>query len=175
MPGDDPPLEAMAQRRHGDPLQAHRIGRAAFVDVQIDVETVCDRDSEQSVERKLEHRSRLFAEERNAAQNAAVADDRRREGAKLRLVIDREVDREERDGLKCDAVLPLLAHLGEDRPGDGGLLAQRIEMGADRAATVGEGATQREIHARAHVIGAPVRLAVGGNRHAGGGMGAVRV
>jgi len=55
------------------------------------------------------------------------------------------------------------------------LLAQRIEMAADCASAMGEGATQREIHAGAHVIGAPVRLAVGRDRRAGAGMRAVRI
>ncbi len=62
----------------------------------------------------------------------------------------------------CSAMrsAPGLAHLGEDGPGDAGLRADRIEMGADRAGAMGEGAAEREIHAGAHVLGRPVRVAV---------------
>jgi hypothetical protein len=143
--------------------------------MQVDIEAVRDRHRKQPVERELEPGSGSFSEKRDAAQNAAVPGDRLDDGAERRFVVDGEFDREERDGLKRDAVAPLLAHLGEDRPGDGGLLAKRVEMGADRAAAVCEGAAQREIHARAHVVGIPVRLAVGRDRRARAGMGAVRV
>ena len=107
--GDDAALEAVAQRRHCDPLQAARIGRAAFVHMQIEVETMGDRHGEQPVERELELGSGRFAQERNAAQNAAMPGDRLRDGAELRLVIDCDIDGKDRDGLERNAVLPLLA------------------------------------------------------------------
>ena len=104
-----------------------------------------------------------------------MPDHRLRDGAELRLVIDRKLDRKDRDTLQRDAIPPLLTHLGEHRPGDRRLLAERVEMGADRAAAVGVSAAQREIHAGAHVVGVPVCLAVGRHRHAGARMGAVRI
>ena len=44
--------------------------------------------------------------------------DRLDDGAELRLVVDRELDREQRDRLQRDAALPCLAHLREHRPRD---------------------------------------------------------
>ncbi len=74
--------------------------------------------------------------------------------------IEREGNGEERRRLQVDPALPALARLGEDRPGDADLRAQRIDVRADRADAVMLGGAQREIHARRHVGGGPVRLAV---------------
>jgi hypothetical protein len=108
MSGQDPPREAVAQRRRRDPIQAACVGRAALVDMQVEVEPMGDRHAEQPVERKLELRPRRLPEERDAAQDAAIPDHRLHDGAELRLVIDRELDRKNRDALQCDAVPPLL-------------------------------------------------------------------
>ena len=48
------------------------------------------------------------------------------------LIIQRVIDGKERDGLQIDATLPCLAHFREDRPGDGRLLAEGVDMGAHR-------------------------------------------
>ena len=61
--------------------------------------------------------------------------------------VERAVDRKQRDRLQRDAAFPLLAHLGEHAPRDLGLLRIAVDMRAQRAGAVREGAAQREVHA----------------------------
>jgi hypothetical protein len=131
--------------------------------------------AEESVERKFELWTGRFTEESHSAQNAPILDDRLHDCAELRFVVDCEIDRKKRDALQCDAVLPFLAHLGEDRPGDGCLFAEGIQVGADCPAAMSKRATQREIHPGVYVVPIPARLTVGRNRCAGAGMRAIRI
>jgi hypothetical protein len=64
-------------------------------------------------------------------------------------------------GLQVDPVGPIRLKLPEDGPGDVVLRRHGIEMRADRAGAMGIGRAQRERHARAQVLGAPARGAVG--------------
>ena len=58
-----------------------------------------------------------------------MARDRRDDLAELRLVVDGEFGRAKRGGLQLDAAFPGLAQLGEHRPGNRGLLAERSRCG----------------------------------------------
>ena len=95
--------------------------------------------------------------------------------AELGFVGDRTIHRKQCDRLQCDAAFPFLAHLGEDRPRDRRLFRIAVDVGAQRAGAVREGAAQREVHALGDILGRPVHIAI---RHHGGAraeMRAVRV
>jgi hypothetical protein len=129
-------------------------GVAGLVDVQVDGEAVLGGQGEESVEVRVQARAGL----RDEAEDAAVLGHEAGE-----LVAGRAVvvgGHGERHALEFDPARPTLARLGEDGPGDRRLGRQGVEVGADGPRPVGVGAAERELHARRHVAGRPVRLAV---------------
>src|SRR5262249_4082671 len=88
MSGDDAAPEAVAQRRLGDSLQAARVGRAAFIHVQIEVEAIGGGDWRIAVAAEPALGAPRMAEEGNAAQEAAMPGGGLGDGAELRLVVD---------------------------------------------------------------------------------------
>ena len=76
---------------------------------------------------------------------------------------------------KRDAAFPLLAHLGEHAPRDLGLLRVAVDMRAQRAGAVREGAAQREVHALGDILARPVGRTVGHHGIARAEMRAVRI
>jgi hypothetical protein len=84
----------------------------------------------------------------------------RRYGRRSRLVRPL-VAADQAHGLQVDPVGPIRLKLPEDGPGDVVLRRHGVEMRADRAGAMGIGRAQREGHARAQVLRAPARGAVG--------------
>jgi len=119
--------------------------------MKIEVEAVRLGGRERAVERLVQFPDRL-ARKRVAAEDAAVPRGQLDDVPELRLVVEGEEQRIVGDRLDGDAVLPPRAHLGEHRPGDRRLLAEGIDVGAERPGAVRKGAAQRELHARAHVV-----------------------
>src|SRR4029077_13047066 len=94
----------------------------AFVDVEIEIEAVCARGLEYPVERRIGPDVRCVANNREADNEPASLRDGVHQGAKTALVVEREVDRKQRDRLQRDAAFPGLAHFGKQRPRDRRLL-----------------------------------------------------
>jgi hypothetical protein len=135
--------------------------------MEIEIEAVRRGGFEHLVERRIGLGRQRFAHIAEPAEHAAMPGDGLDDIAELGRVIDGAFDRIERGRLQGDTALPLLAHLGEHAPGDRGLLADRVDMGAQRAGAVREGAAQRKVHAPGDVLRRPVGLAVRHHGHAG--------
>ena len=147
MAAEDAALEAMSQRGVGDVLERAGVRIIRLVDMEVEVEAVRDRVAEDDVERPVELGDHVGD---GAEEPAAVSFHRARHGAHMRLV-ERELDAEERARLDFDAAGPVCAQLRQYRPGDADLLAERIDMGAQRRRAVGPGAAQAELHPGPHV------------------------
>ena len=154
MPGHDPALEAAAEHGLGEVTERLRRGIARLVDVQVDVQAVCFGSGQKAVEVGVEL-GPLLGEH---AQNAIML--RHEPGQLLAVGAAIVLGGIECHALERDAVSPALAQLGEDGPADLGLRRHGIDMGADGAGAVREGAAERELHAVAHVIGTPGHMPV---------------
>lgn len=123
----DGALEAMAQRCLGNGFERAGLLVVDFIDMQVYVEPALDRGTEQRVELALEVRAHLCDP---AEQAGMVRHDRHKviEEGRVR----HQIEREERNRLECDPLLPFLAHLGEDIEGNAVLGRERVEMGADQ-------------------------------------------
>ena len=167
--GEHAAREAVAQDRLGEVAQRPGGGVAGLVDVQVDVEPVPGREGEETVEVRVEIRPRL----REQAEDAAVLGDEA--GQALAVGPAVALGGRQRDGLQLDPAGPALAQVGDDRPADPGLRRHGVDVGAERAAAVGEGAAQAELGARADVVGGPARLAVARRRLERAGEAAVGI
>jgi hypothetical protein len=175
MAAEDLAAKAVAQRGVGDALQGAGFRVAALVDVQVEVEAVGACRLHEPVEGCVGARVWRSTRKGDAAEDAPMASRDRDDGAELVGPVEHRIERKQRDALKRDAVGVGRAHFGEDRPGDRRLLASRVEMRADRAGAVGEGAADCEAHAGAHVLGRPAFLPVDAGVFQRAREGAVRV
>src|SRR5882762_8429867 len=108
--------------------------------MKVEIEPARYRRPEYSVERRIGLFVRCAPEERQPTEYAAMLRDGFNQRAELRFVVQRHVDRIECRRLQRDAAFPFLAHLCEQRPGDRDLLRGAIDMRAQRAGAVREGA-----------------------------------
>ena len=126
-------------------------GIGGLVDVEIEVEAGVGGHPHHLVEGAVEVRDHEGDRAEHAVRPRHEGDELGGEG-----IVEEEVDREQRDRLQVDAVRPRRAHLDEDRPGDGVLRRQRIEVGAEQRRAVCVGAAEAEIHAAGDVVRRPV-------------------
>ena len=110
MAAQDAALEAVAESRFGDAAQAGGAGIVRLIDMEIDIQTVLRRQSEDPVQRRVQRGDHVG----DAAQHAAMPGDEF--GDAGAFVAQIGFRHHQRHGLKRDPAFPALAHLGEHRP-----------------------------------------------------------
>ena len=163
--------EPVAQGGCRDPRKGPGVGARRFIHVEIEIEAAVLCGPHDRIEVFVEPRDHVG----DSAEDAVGGLDAVGDASQEAVVGVEPVDAEEAGAVQRNPVRPVRDDLAQDRPRDRVLRRQAVDMGPDQRRSMRVGATQRELHARAHVLGRPVGDAVLRYRLKGAREGSVRV